>query len=266
MNAIQYALTQIQYAIPHEVLMAAFYRQQFGRRPVPASLDAIIREKVIEGRVRIDCDLVGGTETVIPIYDLTYDIWDNYRYCYQIPLERTNHRLITRTIAVLYGQTGMFVSPMLVSQGFSQPLDASTGVLASNTAIPDVASTDVQLVGPNTILVSNIQTVNSQLYLRCYVENDADFANLRGTAVHRFAELCLLACKAYIYNTLKVPMDMGELVGGMTLGAFKEIVDSYSDAYNMYQEFLLTKWKRIAIMNDPMAKKRHIRMLMGGQR
>lgn len=266
MNPVNYILGQIKFLIPAEVLRAAFYRREFGQQVLPTNIDELIRERVIEGRVRQDCDLVGGTETVIPIYDLPYDAWDNYRYCYRIPLSRTNGRYITRTVGVMLGNAGLFNMPYVGGAGYSQVLEASSAVLASNSAIPDVASTDVQLIGPNTILVSNLTTFSSQMHLRCYVENDADFANLRSTALHRFSELCVLATKAYIYNTLKIPMDMGQLVGGMNLGAFKEVVDEYRDSAQLYQDFLLNKWKRIAILNDPMAKKRHVRVLMGGHR
>lgn len=268
MNPVNYILSQIKFSIPAEILRAAFYNRGFGRNVLPTNVDELIRERVIEGRVRLDCDMVGGTETVVPIYDLPYDTWDPYRFCYRIPLDRTNGRHITRCVGVMYGSAGFYGanSGAYPGVGYSQTMDAAAGIMAANGAIPDMASTDVQLIGPNTILISNVQVYSGQLHLRCYVENDADFANLRSTAQHRFAELCVLAVKAHIYNTLKVPMDMGELVGGMTLGSFKEIIDSYSDANQLYQDFLLNKWKRIAILNDPMAKRRHVRVLMGGHR
>ena len=114
--------------------------------------------------------------------------------------------------------------------------------------------------------MSDLTLVSSQLYLRCFLENDADFNNLRSTILQRFSEMCLLAVKAYIYNTLKIKIDQGQMVGGINVGAFREVVDSYSDAHQMYHDFLLNKWKRLAIFNDPMAKKRHVRILMGGGR
>lgn len=266
MNPVNYILTQIKFAIPAEILRAAFYRREFGRNVQPTNLDELIRERVIEAKVRQDCDMVGGTETLVPIYDLPYDAWDSYRYCYRIPLDRTDGRYITRTVAVTMGAGGFFNTPFMQTPSYSQGMGAAAGVLASNTAIPDVASIDVQLIGPNTVLVSNLTMMNSQLFLRCFLENDADFMNLRSTAVQRFSEMCILATKAYIYNTLKIPMDMGELIGGMSLGAFKEVVDGYSDAHTLYQDFLLNKWKRIAVLSDPLAKKRHVKLLMGGHR
>lgn len=266
MNPIQKIIADCRFFIPEPILKAAFYRREFGNLLNPINIDELIRERVIEAKVRPDCDLVGGTETVIPIYDLTYDIWDTYRYCYRIPRDRTNGRAITRVVSLVIGGNYVNGAAYMGVEGYSQALDASSSVLASDTAIPHVASYDVQLIGPNTILTSDVVTGTPMLHLRCYVENDADFNNLRSTAVQRFSELCLLAVKAYIYNALKVPMDMGQLVGGMNLGAFKEVIDEYRDSGQLYQEFLLNKWKRIAIMNDPLAKKRHVRLLMGGGR
>jgi len=267
LNPISKIVADVKWAIPIEILNVAFVKREFGQRVLPVNVDELIREKIIEGKVRPDCDLVGGTEIVVPLSDLRYEQWDQYRLCYQIPRERTGGRNITRCHSVIIGNqyfTGSAFSGL--NDGTSQTLQAVQGVLASVTSIPIVATYDVQLVGPNMVLVSDVSMMNSQLQLRCYVENDADFNNLRSTAIQRFSEMCVLATKAYIYNTLKIPMDMGQLVGGMQLGAFKEIVDSYSDAAQLYQEFLLHKWKRIAILNDPMAKKRHVRILMGGHR
>jgi len=266
MNPVAAILQDIRFSIPEEVLKAAFYRREFGRHLTPVNIDELIRERVIEGKVRKDCDLVGGTELLVPISDLTYEIWDTYRYCYRIPRERTNGRNITRTVGIALGNFLNNSSNYLGIGDYSQPLDLSNSVLASNSAIPYVASADVQLIGPNTILVSDVMTTTTAMHLRCYVENDADFNNLSLPTIHRFSEMCVLAVKAYIYNQLKIPMDMGQLVGGMNLGAFKEVVEEYRDALQLYNDFLLNKWKRLAILNDPMAKRRHVRMLMGAGR
>lgn len=266
MNPVQRIIADIKWNIPIEVLNAAFYRREFGRQLTPINIDELIRERVIEQKVRVDCDLVGGTELLIPIHDLAFEMWDNYRFCYRIPRDRTDGRNITRVVGVVLGNFVVNGSSYAGSGDYSQPLDASNSVLAAQSAIPYVASTDVQLIGPNTILVSDIMTTTTAMHLRCFVENDADFNNLSLPTIHRFSELCTLATKAYIYNTLKIPMDMGQLVGGMNLGAFKEVIEEYRDSNQLYNEFLLNKWKRLAILNDPMAKRRHVRILMGGGR
>lgn len=264
MNPVAIIIADIRFSIPEEILKAAFYQVSFGQRLTPMNIDALIREKVIENKVRRDCNLVGGTELLIDISDLTYEIWDTYRYCYRIPRDRTNGLAITRVVGVVLGNY-MYNGSSFTGMGdYSQPLDASGSVLKSNSAIPYVASADVQLIGPNTVLVSDLLSTSTALHLRCFVENDADFNNLPNPTIQRFSELCVLAVKAYIYNKLKVPMDQGQLVGGMALGAFKEVIDSYADSLQLYNEFLLHKWKRIAILSDPMAKRRHSKFISGG--
>lgn len=66
MNAITYALNNVRHSIPDSVLRLAFSPQaitSFGARwrgnEQNVSIDASIRDKVIEGRVNIDCNLVG---------------------------------------------------------------------------------------------------------------------------------------------------------------------------------------------------------------
>ncbi len=268
MNPIQSIIQDIKFHIPHEILMAAFYRREFGQNLTPINIDDVIRETVIENKVRKDCDLVGGTEILIPISDLQMDQWDAYRYVFRVPRERTNGRNITRLVGVVLGNYMYAGSYNYGALGgaVSQPLSLSSSAVASLSAIPYTATTDIQLIGPNTVLISDVVNTTTNLHLRCFVENDADFSNLRPTVIHRFSEMCLLAVKAFIYNQLKIRIDMGELVGGMNLGAFKEIVDEYRDAGQLYQDFLVNKWRKLALLSDPMFRKRHVRLLFGAER
>jgi len=53
-------------------------------------------------------------------------------------------------------------------------------------------------------------------------------------------------------------------MGGMALGRIKEIVDSYADANELYQEYLMTKWQKIALMQDSSSVGRYMKLLIGG--
>jgi hypothetical protein len=69
-----------------------------------------------------------------------------------------------------------------------------------------------------------------------------------------------------IYNTYTVQLDIGELRGGQNLGKIKEIIDSYADAEQNYEDYLKEKWAKIAIMNDGERWLRALRMQIGGPR
>ena len=48
------------------------------------------------------------------------------------------------------------------------------------------------------------------------------------------------------------------LSGGLNLGRFKETVDEYADAHQMYNEFIHDSWPRIAALTD---EERHSRVI-----
>ena len=63
------------------------------------------------------------------------------------------------------------------------------------------------------------------------------------------AEMFTLGLKMYIYNTLRIKLDKGFIYAGHDLSVIKDIVDSYADAGEMYQEKRQI-WARIAVLND----------------
>jgi hypothetical protein len=58
-------------------------------------------------------------------------------------------------------------------------------------------------------------------------------------------------------------MDQGMLIMGKELGSFKQIVDSYSEAETMYQEYLVNQWAATAFLNDQVTTSRYIKMQLG---
>jgi hypothetical protein len=61
-------------------------------------------------------------------------------------------------------------------------------------------------------------------------------------------------------------MDEAEIQGGARLGAFRNIVETYADAEQQYQEYLQEKWQKVAIMNDRESYHDLIRAQIGGPR
>lgn len=263
MNAIRKALDEIRYNVPRTILDETFIAQQFRGRGLAVSLDTRIRELVIDPRVLNDCNIVGGVEITIDLNQVMPELLDAGMLLYRIPKSLTQGRSITSALAISFGRAaGMGLANM--GNDGSALLGAVQGVLDSAMPIPTVALADVTLVGENTVLVKDQYIRPGDVWLRCLVSNDPELNNISPASYHNFSEMCVLAVKAYIYNHLVIPMDEGQLHAGMQLGRFREIVDGYADANELYQTFLNEKWRVTAIHNDPERHRRHLRLVLGG--
>lgn len=266
MNPVQKAISELKFRIPVPILQEAFTRNRFGQRPLPVGLDASIREQVIDARVRVDCNLVGGTELVIPLDGLPFEMWDPYTWIYRIPSHLVQNRKISQVMSLTFGTPVQNGIAMMGAPGTSSLLNAAAGVMASQAPIPIVSTAYLRLIGENTVLVQDSIALPTNIALRCVVENDPDFTQLRPTTVPHFCKLVELATKGYIYNTLTLEIGMGQLVGGAELGRFREIVDGYADANELYETYLRDVWQRVAIMDDTTSRERLLRSITGGQR
>lgn len=269
MNAIQKALADIKFKIPRPVLEEVFLRQEGFTSTIkmPVSLDYRIREKVIDARVIPDCNLVGGTEVAIPLQDVVPQWIDPYKVVFRIPKSLTENRSITRVYSLSYGHGGApNISGGFPNQGGSAMMRAASAMLDSHTPIPDVSNAHVQLIGENTVLAHANITPQPYLYLRCVLEADDEFTHLKPTSYKAFSKLVEFATKSYIYNNMIIPMDQGVLSGGMPLGRFREVVDGFADADELYDQHFEEVWRKVSMMNDTAALHRHLKMITGGRR
>lgn len=265
MNPVTKALQELSYRIPRAILEKTFLSNVRPFSVLPTSLDARIRETVIEPRVMVDCNLMGGTETTIPLAGLSRQQVDSFTYIYRIPKEKTQGRTITRALSISYGQVGVLgTSSNIPMQGTSPLIDAAAGLLQSQMPIPAVSTAQCQLIGENVIMVIDTVAIPQDIYLRCWLENDSSFNHLQPTSYKDFSKLVELAVKSYVYNHNMIPMDRAYIAGGVELGQFRSIIESYSDAEENYQTFLNEVWRKVAVLNDFHGKRRHISQITGG--
>jgi len=265
MNPITKALQELGYRIPRAILEKTFLSNLQPFSYTPTSLDARIRETVIEPRVMVDCNLMGGTEATIPLGGVPRQQIDSFTYVCRIPKKLTQGRTITRALSISYGQVGMLgTSSNIPQQGTSALMDAAGGLLASALPIPAVSTAQCQLIGENVIMVIDTVSIPQDIYLRCWLENDTAFNHLQPTSYKDFAKLVEFAVKSYIYNHNQIPMDRAYIQGGFELGQFKSIVDGYADAEENYQTYLNEVWRKVALLNDFHGKRRHISLVTGG--
>lgn len=270
MNPIQKAISDVKAAIPREILERTFMKPDnvaLGQRQSfnPTSLDFRIRTLVIEGNVLPDCNLVGGTEVTIPLVEVLPQWISDYNVLYRIPKHLTQNRSILRLIHMTFGDGGVVGSMNLAIQGRSAMMDAAQGVLQAHLPIPIISTANMEIVGENVVLVKDNITMPGNPYLRCVIEGDSELNHLQPTSYRHFSKLVVLATKQYIFNNIAIPMDQAALSGGMALGRIREIVDGYSDAYEQYDEYFETVWRKVAIFNDPTSNARILKMITGGR-
>lgn len=261
-NPIQYAINHIRNTIPREILEKVFFSNKYWRTKDATSLDHRIREEVIDARVTVDCNLVGGMQTTIYIQPGWMEWIDPMIAIARIPKEATQGRSITRALSISYGAS--VVAPAQGSYGGSVLLSKANNVLQSNSPVTVVATAEVNLVGENMIQIRDNVAISGTLYLRCWLEHDANFNHLAKPSWMNFAKLCEYACKAYVYNNTIIDMDRAYVDGGVELGRWASKIEEYSDAEENYQDYFHEKWKQVSVLNDPEAHRRHISMTVGG--
>lgn len=272
MSPIQYAIAQIRYRIPEAILIEVFAPKTYLFRQEPIGWQEQVLNRVLRARVMTDCDLVGGTEVIIPLGNAHREVveTDMLATVYHIPKSMTGGRTITSVLSLSYASKSMIAQTGMV--GMYDPCSVTEANIAGRamidamSGIPMVSTAKVQLIGENTVLVRNAVLQSASGNLRCILSNDENLSHLQVRSYPAFARLCELAVKSYIYNEYSIILDRARIEGGAEIGRFKEIVDSYSDAEEMYQEYIKTVWQKTAFMNDRESFERFTRMMTGTYR
>lgn len=276
MSAVDNAIADILFEIPLEILKAAFLgdRQLYSttgtRQVYNSSLNDVIRNKIFDAKVLKDCDLFGGEEVIIPLYDTEYWKPDNYTTVFRVGQEKTRGLRITEILSVMYGYPdALYGSPGTGIGSYTGSVNQNshtsaigmmtTTMLQSYAPAVEIQLVNCELVGFNTIAIYETQIVTNQLTLRCRLSNDAELNNIKNNSWPQFSQLARYACKAYIYKELRIKLDQGQIQGGVELGAFREIIQEYSDAAQNYEDFLRERWQRVAAYNNRLGRYRAIR-------
>ena len=243
MNNSQYVINNIKSSIPLEILQMCFLPTR-ELSLFPASLDSLIKQTIIINKVSVDCNMIAGEETNISLIGIPFEQVQG-GLIVRIGFGPTNGRVISSALSVNYGN-------------FANAYGGAT--IASALSAPQyISETRVQLVGENIIYIEGYVVLNFAS-LRCILMDDAEFNNLPVRLLQEIVTLCVLATKAYIYNTMTIKLGSGVIVQGVDYGRIKEIVDSYSDANADYHTELTTNWFAMRTMADHVAYTKLIRM------
>lgn len=282
MNPLKKAVDEVKYRIPRQLLERVFIDGSYAWRSGPkASLDEQIMNLVIRPRVMVDCQLIGGTQAMIPLEGLEQQKPMDWVTVIHIPKDRTDGRTINSVLDVAfysssamtgYANAGAAGMGMLGgSSGYSAVensamTSALASVVGSADKIPMVSTSRVQLIAENTIMIKDGVMLAPNSFLRCVLADDDNLSGLQLRSYHAFAKLVEYAVKAYIYNELVILVDTAELRYGQAVAAFKDVFMGYADAEVNYEDYLKNTWEKTAFMNDNESLKRFIKLLIGGQR
>lgn len=265
-NPVTYAIQHCEWTIPSEILDLVFLSGIQHLTAYGVSRASRISEMVIVPRVLQDCNLLGGREYVVPLDQAKRRVIDPMNSVFNIPKTLTQNSSITRALSIAYINpnignnlvvrgltTGYSTSPLL--DGANALMNAAAGPVTLSTA-------HCFLIGENTVLVSGQLQILPNVALRCWLEMDNQLSHLSPPSYDKFAKLVEHAVKAYIYNNRIIKMDQDQLMSGMTIGTFKQIVESYADAEQNYQDYKVNVMQEVLALNDHETKMRSLRILV----
>jgi hypothetical protein len=241
-SAIEHCLKDIRLNIPYEILTEAFKHEYKERNK---SLDGIIKEKIIVDIVLRKTNLYSGKLKKIELLGewaittrspnivgvgLGYNV-------YAIPPAFRENRDITSVISLSY-PLGLFEDNYLQPNTYDS-LYNKTNELFENTFGTGQSFPIPTLVEDNIIKLHPPQTQHVNWLLTCMLAYDSNFTNISPNMIEPLSELCIYATQMYIYNKLKIPINSAIIHSGSEIGSFNDIIDSYSDAKEKFNEMLM---------------------------
>lgn len=280
MNAVTYALNEVRHRIPPQILKLLFNRNRVNQviftgmeQDIPVSIQGELRRAVIDSWILPMVNCAGAVTDEIPLIGLPFSQPLPHQRIYHIPKTMTNGRSITSAYAIVFGRVGASaLNPLanmgtggLGSCGVSPVTLAARSAAYSFAPIPNTQTADVTIIAENTVLVEGWTPIPGEHYLRVMLGHDEELSSIQPRSWPVFAELVVAAAKAYIYNNYYIELGAGELVAGMQLGQIKDIIDQYQDASETMDDIFKNKWGKVAHLNDPGRKRRHLALTMGGK-
>lgn len=245
-DPVRQALIRIYHTIPKPILEAAFREED-----ETESLDTLIQNKVFVGRMRDDVSVRAGKVFKL----LLNHSWCHYTSSpspyalglsgsfstYHVPPEAREHKDLCAVLAVRF--------PYNLGQQVTYYADCSVkGNTLSQLACAALSSqtySNVMTIPRVDVLPGNIlkldppafQFIPYQVTVRLKYDNEFTGLDVSETGV--FPRLAEQAVKQYIYTKLIMEVESNLVVRGLEIGIAKDLITSYADAAEKYDELLL---------------------------
>ena len=255
-NAITALMGRVRRSINRTVLDLAF-KPEFYKQTV----DQRIIDEVISKIIRPAVNSVAGKKAAIPIRinmevktldpPVMFSGLSRMSAVYRVPPHARENMDIGSIINMSYFGDYSAVYPNASAGFFSR---GNNGANMASFALNSRTYGDANMPPRAILLAGNMIRCTPPIYtdgtiLNCLLEYDDEFTNLNGGAVEHFVNLAICAIKSWIYQEMIVRIDMGALSAGQTVGAIKDIVLSYAEEENRFDELMLKF--RGAMMFDP---------------
>lgn len=247
MNAMQYILNRINATIPAPILEEAFEPKKYYQ-----SIDERIKEEVLFSRVLPDCNLFAGKVSRIVLQSnwreqtnippMVGIITTGDYTVYRIPPKYRDNKKIVSVTSLEYPPQ-YYSGNMITYNGYnmtgSTAGDLACMAINSTSGAGSMYSPTPILKEGNLVYIYPPQSAHIDWILVCRLAYDDEFSNINDSAVYPLVKLTECATKAYIFNKLALKIDAMRMEGGYDFGRFKEIVDSYQDQNERYDELLM---------------------------
>lgn len=266
MSTINYAISKVRQHIPTLALEQTFFALLNHRTRIPITLESRIQDEVIQKMVLPDMNVIGGTTIIIPLNECTILEQDQAVTVFQIPSHVTDNRQITSVMEMMTPGTGLANSSfnsMGIGSNGSEIGTAAMQQLNSMKSMQKISEGRTKLINSNTVMVEGSYYYNNFCMLKVVVGHDNGLSSIDHRNSLAFAELVVLATKAYIYNTNIIEINEGVVLGGAQMGVYKDIVDGFSDALEMYHDYLRTTWAKVDKLNDHLTRNSLISLMVG---
>ncbi len=246
-SKIDYLISVIKRSIPPQVLNYVF-KTPATFSTIQPSIEYELRNRIIDGWVLKDCNVIGGIEAHIDLEGCSLREYPG-GILIVIPDSKTGGKAITSVHSITFS-----VGTYYTGSYGNDIVNAAVGVQSMGTA-------RAMLVGYNTVYVEGA-VITPMRFLKCTLENDKEFLNINDRSMAFLSKMCVLATKAYIYNNVVIDAESEVIIQGLPKGKINDIIGEYADSLEMYNELLSTKLRRTLILNDRVSHNRHIRMLL----
>lgn len=258
MDLIQHALAEVKAQISPQLLARTYNNpDDFGFQVT--SINDYIKKNIITCRVLRDCNILGGQEMYIETRRATKikQMRETSIYIYKAS-DWMGNGLITVTD---FRSGNMSPYGGCSSGGTSGP-PGDAGILGDaykhaefqarrkEEAYDIGGSSLVRIIGDNAISIQNTLVPPIGVFT-VIIGHNPDLTDMgRRTAIF-FSKMVVAAVKADIYNTTLLSLAEGDASRGFILTSISDVVNSYSDAEEEYQDYRL-RWGARAFENDPL--------------